>query len=54
MEAEEHMIADFGPVDSYHEGGSYPEVRSKTNVPLTSIPNMPPGIILREAHPARE
>jgi hypothetical protein len=33
----DRMIADFGPVESYHESGSYPEVRSKTNVPLTSF-----------------
>ena len=49
----DRMIADFGPVDSYHESGSYPEpeVRPKTNVPLTSIPNMPGSFYVRPTRP---
>ncbi len=51
----DRMIADFGPIDSYHEGGSYyPEVRSKTNVPLTSIPNMPGSFYVRPTRPVNE
>jgi hypothetical protein len=50
----DRMIADFGPVDSYHESGSYPEVRSRTNVPLTSIPNMPGSFYLRPTRPVNE
>ncbi len=26
----DRMIDDFGPIESYHESGSYPEVRHKT------------------------
>ncbi len=51
----DRMIDDFGPVESYHESGSYPAVRSKTNVPLTSIPNMPAGsFYVRPTRPVNE
>ena len=35
--------ADLGPVDLYHESGSYPEARSKTNVPLPHCRGVGPG-----------
>jgi hypothetical protein len=50
----DRMIDDFGVVESYHESGSYPEVRSKTNVPLTSIPNMPGSFYVRPTRPVNE
>ena len=50
----DRMIDDFGFVESYHESGSYPEVRSKTNVPLTSIPNMPGSFYVRPTRPVNE
>ena len=50
----DRMIADFGPVDSYHESGSYQEVRSRTNVPLISIPNMPGSFYVRPTRPVIE
>ena len=50
----DRMIADFGPVDSYHETESFPEVRSRTNVPLTSIPNMPGSFYVRPTRPVNE
>ena len=50
----DRMIADFGPIDSYHESGSYPEKRSKTNVALTSIPNMPGSFYVRPTRPVNE
>jgi hypothetical protein len=51
----DRMIADFGPVDSYHEGGSYPAGRGA--IQDERAPHIHPEharIILREAHPARE
>ncbi len=55
-----------GPVETYytstyHESGSYLEVRSRlyristrTNVPLTSIPNMPGTLYVRPTRPVNE
>jgi hypothetical protein len=54
----DRMITDFGPLavdsDSYHESGPYPEVRSRTKVPLTSIPNMPGSFYVRPNRPVNE
>ena len=45
--------ADLGPVDLYHESGSYPEARSKTNVPLPHCRGVGPGTRTRESGPSQ-
>jgi len=50
----DRMIADFGPVDSYHERDSYPERANRTNVPLTQLPNMPGTFYVRPTRPVNE
>jgi hypothetical protein len=50
----DRMIADFGPVESYHERESYPERAHRTNVPLTQLPNMPGTFYVRPTRPVNE
>ena len=50
----DRMIDHFGPVHSYHESGSYPESKNRTNVALTQPPNMPGSFYVRPTRPVNE
>jgi len=50
----DRMIDDFQSPHSYHESGSYPESKNRTNVALTQAPNMPGSFYVRPTRPVNE